>query len=131
MDVREYINSLCPGRARSGLGPPLYVSTAIPHFIPLEMRMIHPPGRFRSLAASGEFAAISVLRMETVIYVTSKIRMTVEPRAGADENPVIKPFRTVVAGRSAIIGSHIIVSIRTFRSDPNRDAYLSLGFRHT
>jgi hypothetical protein len=95
------------------------------------MLMIHPPRRLRSLAASGEFAAISVLRMETVIYVTSKILMTVEPRASADENPIVKPFRTVIAGWSAMIGSHIIVPIRTFRRDPNRDGHLSLGFRHT
>src|ERR1700722_2394606 len=50
-----------------------------------------------------------------------------KPWASANEAVPIEPFRTVVAGGGTVVGSGVIVTIRTFRGYSNLDANLSLG----
>jgi hypothetical protein len=64
--------------------------------------------------------------MKTVIYVTAEAATAMKPWAGANEDSCTKPFWTVVAGGSTVIGSDVIVAIGTFGSYSDFDADLSL-----
>jgi hypothetical protein len=66
--------------------------------------------------------------MITVIHLTAEVIAAMEPRTGADEDATVKPFRTVVAGRSTAIRRGVIVPIRTFGGDSDVNADLSLHF---
>jgi hypothetical protein len=65
--------------------------------------------------------------MEMVIYVTAELASSVKPWAGANEDAVGKPLRTVVAGGSTGIRSDIIIAIRAIRGYSDVDAHLSLS----
>ena len=49
-----------------------------------------------------------------------------KPRAGANESVCVKPLGTIVAGGRAVIGSCVIVAIRTIRGYSDFDTDLSL-----
>jgi hypothetical protein len=66
--------------------------------------------------------------METVIHIALEAAGAVKPRAGANEDVPVKPFRTVVAGRSTSVRSGVIVTIGTFGGYSDVDADLSLCF---
>jgi len=51
-----------------------------------------------------------------------------KPWASADEDALDKPFWTVVASGSTVIGSGVIITIGTFRGYPDVDSNLSLRF---
>jgi len=102
------------------------VPASITHFVSLEVRSIDTLFRRRFLAPFRHRAFIAVFRMETVIYVTSELARAMEPWAGPNEDTVIKPFGTIVAGRSTSIRSGVIVTIGTDRSYADVDADLSL-----
>jgi hypothetical protein len=105
------------------------VTAPITHFISFEVRnFTHRLGRLRSFATVWPWAFIAALRIVTVIYVALELGMPVEPGAGANEHPIGKPFRTVVAIRSTFIRSVVIVTVRAFRRDSYVDADLSLCF---
>jgi hypothetical protein len=67
--------------------------------------------------------------VEAVIYVTPKVFVTMKPRANADEDPASKPFRAVVAVRSAGVRRDVIVTVRTHRGRSNANGDLSVHFR--
>jgi len=105
-----------------------YVATSITRLVPLEVRAIDALGGLGFLAAFWRWTIIAVLGMETVIHVAAEFVVAMKPRARANENLAVKPFRAVVAGRSTIIRSDVIVTVRTIRSRANDDADLSFCF---
>src|SRR5271166_967539 len=66
--------------------------------------------------------------MEAVVHVAAEIIAAMEPRAGTNENIAAEPLGAIIAGRSAAIGSGIIIAIRTFRRDADSEADLGLCF---
>src|SRR5208282_167719 len=67
--------------------------------------------------------------MQAVVDVATEVAGAMKPRAGADEDVAAKPFRTIVAGWGAVVGSNVIISVRAFRSDADIDADLGFCFR--
>jgi len=65
-------------------------------------------------------------RVERVVYMAVEVSAAMKPWACAYEDAPGKPFRTVVARRSAAIRSLVVVAVRTFGSDPDIEANLSL-----
>ena len=105
------------------------VTASIAHFVAFEvLNLIETLSRFSFLATSRLGAVISMLRMETVIYVAVEAGRAVKPRASADEDAATKPLRAVVAVGGALVGRGVIVTIGTFRRGSDFDAYLSLCF---
>jgi hypothetical protein len=105
------------------------VAASIPHFITFEMGAIDTPCLVDFLAALWKWALIAVFRMEMIIYMTMKVAGTVKPRTRANEHASIEPLRTVVAGRSTVVRSDVIITIRTVRGHSYIDANLSLCSR--
>jgi hypothetical protein len=102
------------------------VAASIAHFVPFEVRAIHTLGRLGFLAALRHRALVAVLRMVAVIDVALELISAMKPRAGANEDFSVKPFRTVVAGGGAVIRSDVIITIGAFRGYPDVEADLSL-----
>jgi hypothetical protein len=73
-------------------------------------------------------AAIAVVWIEGVVYVALEVIGAMKPRANADENAAIEPFRAVIAVGNAVIGGVVIVTIGTIRGDSDFDHDLSLCF---
>jgi hypothetical protein len=90
-------------------------------------RIDAPPG-FRFLAARRHGSVISVVRMETIIYVSMEMLVAMKPRAHSDEDAIVEPFGAVIAGGGAVIGSDIVIAIRAIRSHPDFYADLCLRF---
>jgi hypothetical protein len=108
---------------------PGYVPAPITHFISFEVR--NPAdrlGRLRFRATRGPWAFIAALRIVSVIHVALELGMAMEPRAGANEHAIGKPFRAVVAVGSTFIRSVVIITVRTLRRDSDVDTDLSLCF---
>jgi hypothetical protein len=76
----------------------------------------------------GQCALITVLWMEPVIYVALELVSAVKPRASANEDVTVKPFRTVIARGRTVVRSDVIVTIGTFGSYSDVDADLSFCF---
>jgi hypothetical protein len=93
------------------------------------MCSINALGGIWFLATLREWALIAMLGMEMVIYMAAEIFSAMKPRANANEDPVIKPLRAVVADRSAVIGCDVIVAIGAVRRGSNLDSHLSLRGR--
>jgi len=103
-----------------------YVAASIAHFVPFETPGIDALFRYRFLTSSGHWAFITVLRMETVIYIAMELGSAMKPWADTNEDAATKPFWTVVARRGTRIRRNVIVTIGTLRCDPDFDADLSL-----
>jgi hypothetical protein len=73
-------------------------------------------------------AFIAVVRMQTVIYMTTEGVGPMKPWANANENAVIEAFRAVVTGGSAGIRRDVIVTVRTIGGYSDSDANLSIRF---
>jgi hypothetical protein len=67
-----------------------------------------------------------VLNVETAVHPTVKAGRAVKPRAGADEETVGEPVGTIVAVRSAVVRSVVIVSVGTCGFGSDIDGHLSL-----
>jgi hypothetical protein len=105
------------------------VAASIPHFVSFEVgNLIERPSRFGFVATVRLGAVITVLRMETVVYVALEVGSTMKPGANTNEDATCKPFRAVVAVGGAVVRRDIIVTIGTVRRDSDVDAYLSLCF---
>jgi hypothetical protein len=105
------------------------VAAPVPHFIPFEVgNLIDTLCGLGSLAALWSWAFVAMFGMITVIYVAAEVIRAMKPRASTNEDAAAKPFRAVVAVRSAAIGIGVIVSVRTIRGDSDGDADLSLRF---
>ena len=94
------------------------VAAAVAHFVSFEVRnVIDAMIRLGFLAALRSGAAVTVVRVITVVYVALKILGAVKPRASADENAAGKPFRTVIAVGSAAVRSGVVITVGTLGSD--------------
>jgi hypothetical protein len=65
--------------------------------------------------------------MEMVIYMTPELGRAMKPWANANEDAVVKPLGTIVAGGSTGVGSDVIVTIGTFGGRPDFDADTNLS----
>jgi len=96
---------------------PYCVAATVAYFISLEMgNVIDALIRLGFFAALRSSATVPVVRMITVVYVALKILGAMKPRASADENAAVKPFRTVIAVGSAAVGSGVVITVGTFGS---------------
>src|SRR3984957_19738966 len=93
-----------------------YVAAPVADFISFEVGILIGMLRcVRFLAAFGVRALVAVLGIEVVVHEAVEFVRAAEPRTGADENAAGKPFRAVVAVRSAIVGRRIIVAVWAIR----------------
>jgi hypothetical protein len=102
------------------------VATSIPLFVSIEVGAIDALRCFGFLATVWHWTLVAVLRMESVIDVTSEVLRAVKPWARPHEDTATEPFGAVIAGGRTAVGSGIVVSIGTLRSYPDIDAYLRL-----
>src|ERR1700722_20696517 len=79
-----------------------------------------------AIAAVRYRASIAVLNVETAVHSTVKAGRAVKPRAGADEETVDEPVGAVVAVRSSVVRSVVIVSVGTCGFGSAIDGHLSL-----
>jgi hypothetical protein len=104
-----------------------YVAASIAHFVWLEVgNLIQTLPRLWPVATGWPWAAIAVIRMETVVHVAMEPGGTMKPRACPDEDSSYKPFRAIIPIGSTIVRRHVVVPIRTHRRNSNLNAYLSL-----
>jgi hypothetical protein len=80
--------------------------------------------------AGWDRAMVAMVGMEMIIDVAVEAFGAVEPGADADEDASGEPLGAVVAVRSAVVGSDVIVTVGAYRRNANVDAdgYLSLCF---
>jgi hypothetical protein len=69
-----------------------------------------------------------VLRVKVIIDVAVEVGRTVEPWTSADEYAACKPFRAIIAIGSAAIGSRVVITVWTARSNSNVYGNLGLCF---
>jgi hypothetical protein len=105
------------------------MTASITLFVSLEMVFVHALRRLGALATAWHCALVTMVGMESVIYISAEIAGTMKPRAGANEDRPIKPLWAIVAGRSTVIGSDVIVAVGTFGSYADIDADLSVCAR--
>jgi len=104
------------------------VATPIPLFISFEMSTIDTLGWLGFLATVWLWALIAVLWMETVVHVAPEFCRAMKPWASTNEDALSKPFWTVVASGSTVIGSGVIVAVGTVRGYPDVNGDLGLRF---
>src|ERR1700733_1857156 len=82
-----------------------YMAAPIAYFISLEVRiLIGMLRRVSFLAAVGVRALVAVLGIEVIVHGPVEFVSAAEPRTGAHEDAGGKPFRAIVAVRSASVG---------------------------
>jgi hypothetical protein len=105
------------------------VAAPIPHLISLKVSdPINGLSGFRSIANSWRRAFVSVIWMEMVIHVATKVVSAMKPGAHANEHTTGKPFGAVVALGSAGIRRSVILSVRAVGSNSNVHSDLSVHF---
>jgi hypothetical protein len=105
------------------------MAASVTHFVALEVGdVVDTIVRFGSFSAGRSGAAVAVLRVVVVIYMSAEAFGAMEPRAHTDERSAGKPLRAIVAVGRAFIRRSVVVTVGTFRGDSNLDAHLSLGF---
>jgi hypothetical protein len=84
-----------------------------------------------AFSTMGKAATISEARIVASIYVTAETITAVIPGAAADEHPIRKPFRPIVAIRCALIRRVIVVAIRAgrFSAYLNAETHLRVRLR--
>jgi hypothetical protein len=100
------------------MGGRAYMALPIPRFVPLEV--VERPRaaiRHRTIVTSPGIIAVVDVPIEAV--------MSMEPRAGPDEQSSNEPIRPIVAVGSTVIGCVIEVSVWAYRCNPNVDRYLA------
>lgn len=75
----------------------------------------------RMFSPSRETAVVSLAVVECVIDVPIEMIGTMVPGPGPDEYPAIKPFRSIITIRSAVVRRSFIVAVRAYGRRP--DAY--------
>src|ERR1700678_571532 len=105
-----------------------YGAVGVAHFVAFEVFDV-VDGLDGVLAAGGNGAGVSVVRMEMIIDVAVETFGTVEPGTDADEDAAGEPLRSVVAVGGAVVGLDVVVAVGTDGGDSNFDGYLSLGLR--
>jgi hypothetical protein len=122
----------CMAEAAAYMAESARVADPVSHFISSEVvNVVDTLRRVRAVAMIWRRAGVSVMNIEMVVYVTAKVSRAVKPRAGANENAVREPLRTVVAVGSAVIRSEVIVAIRArgFVIEPVIEHFVCVGSR--
>jgi len=96
-----------------------YIASTVASLIPLEVGE-------RSRTAFRHWSSVAIPWIVAIVDVPVKTAWPMEPRSGAEEHPVNKPVRPIVAIRSAIIRCIVKVPVRAHRwhSDSNTNADL-------
>jgi hypothetical protein len=83
------------------------------------------------LSAPGEWSTVSAARIIAPIDVAAEMIMAMIPRAATYKYAVLKPLRSIVSVRGALVRLVIVVAVRTrrFLTNLNADANLSIRFR--
>jgi len=97
---------------------------SIPHFIALEMLRVNMLCRIRLLTLRRHRPLVAVLWMEMIIHMTVETGLAMKPRTSANKDASAKPLRPIVAIRSAIVRSNVVITVRTIRRHTNLDAHL-------
>ena len=79
----------------------------------------------RMLPALRHRPVISMPVVKMMVYMPVEMIRPVKPRPSADENAAIKPLRTIIPIRCAIVRRHLVVAVRTARLRPNIHRNLS------
>ena len=107
-----------------------YVAVSVTHLVTMEVfHVLRMKIRAWGFSASGVWPVIAMLRVVVVIYVTVEVIGAVKPGTRPDEDTAAEPLRAVVAVGSAVVGSDVVVAVRTYRSRADADADLSLRSR--
>lgn len=101
-----------------------YVSAPVAHFVTLEMLRVDMLRFVALFAASRQRSFVSMFRMEMIVHVAVKVVRAMKPRANADKDAAVKPFRPIIPIRRAIVGGDVVVSIWTIRCNADLNAYL-------
>ena len=102
------------------------VTAPIPLFVSLEVGAIDTLRFLGLLAAVWLRAPIALVWIEMVIHFAAEVVRAMKPWANSDKDPSGKPLWAVVAGRSTVIRSNVIVAVRAIRSHPNVHGDLSV-----
>jgi hypothetical protein len=103
------------------------VAAPISYFVSLEVfDLVEAPSRFGPVATMRHWAVIAMLRMEAIVDSSMEALVAMEPRTNTNERAAHEPFRSVVAIRRAVVGGHVIVTVRTYGRDSNSHGYLGL-----
>ena len=78
-------------------------------------------------AAIRERSAVAVVGIVAVIDVAVEAMVTVEPRAGADEDATVEPVGTVVAVGGAVVGGVVEIAVGAVGWGSDADGDLSGG----
>ena len=92
--------------------------TPVALFVAGEMCLIDTPRRLRLLAGIWHRALVPMLRVVGIIDVTAEIAGAMKPRTRAYKHIPGKPLWAVVAGRSAAIRSHVVITVGTRGATP-------------
>jgi hypothetical protein len=101
-----------------------YVALPITRFVSVEVVEL-------LCAALGQRSMVTVVRVIAVVDVAIEAMMTVEPRAGANEDSTSKPVGAVVAVGGAIVWLVVEVSVGAHWRDSNADGNLGWAQRRT
>lgn len=102
------------------------MAVAVAHLVSVEFGMRMFNGMFSTLRHG---SVVAVLDVVVIIYVSVKVRRTVEPWTGTDENTTGKPLRPVIAVWSTGIWSVIVVSVWAYWRRSYRDRDLRVRLR--
>ncbi len=106
-----------------------YMPTAIAHLIPFEIsNLIQRLSRLTLVANFWRWTFVPVVRMKMVIHVSLEVRVTMKPRASADEHATREPFRAVITIRRTSVRRHIIIAVRAIRSNSDVNGHLRPQF---
>jgi hypothetical protein len=107
-----------------------HVATPITHFISFEVGNLTDWLRgFRLIPRVWYGAFVAVVGVVTVVYVALEVVRAMKPRPSANEDAASKPFRAVIAVRSAAIRSCLIVTVGAVGGGSNIDRDADLAFR--
>src|SRR5271170_6432000 len=100
---------------------------AFAHLVTVEVFGVTVPACARLLAGLRILTFISVIGMEVVVDMATKVGWTMEPGTGSNEDTAAEPLWTVVAIRGAGVGRSVVVPVGTVWRYANTNGHLSRG----
>jgi hypothetical protein len=89
--------------------------------------MIEVPPGIGLIATIRQWSSITAVYIKTVIHMAAEVVGAVKPRANAEEDTTVKPFRAVIAVGSTSIRSGVVIAVRAYRFGSDVDANVSFG----
>ena len=99
------------------------VALAVAAFVGLECGV-----RSLGWAMLRRVALVAVLGIVVVVHVAVEVGRAVKPFAGANEASAREPLRTIVAVRSAVVGSVVVVAVRAGGFSTDADINLCVRY---